>query len=309
MEASVAGGSPDTQQSPPGDAIAPGMALALYGALCRRLEASWHVLRHCRIAIKGEEYVLQLVIIHRDFGIGLIALRAEEYTFPELAIRLTRDLLRRHGFHERFEGHLPVVFIAADPKEAHDMPVRIARAFAAERAIEVHDPLWAEWAARLLGRTASEGRQGDAGETAPESPINPEDTPTRRARTRAKSERPAGRLLAIAAAPLLLGGGLAGVVASGFLGIGPWPAGGHAETSFAATPIAVALPPVELTRDCNGRLLSEARTASYLGLDLESFRTRLAALRSAGFPEPEPITGSYDRAAIDRWLDQRVSRN
>ena len=71
----------------------------------------------------------------------------------------------------------------------------------------------------------------------------------------------------------------------------------------------VALPPVETARDCGARLLSEGRTASYLGLDLESFRTRLAALRSAGFPGPEPITGSYDRAAIDRWLDQRADRN
>jgi hypothetical protein len=307
MEASFAGEPRDSRQGAPED-TAPGTALAMYGALCRRLEASWHVLRHCRISIKGEEYVLQLVIVHRDFGIGLIAFRAEQYTFPELAIRLTRDLLRRHGFHERFSGHLPVVFIAADPKDAPDMPVRIARAFADERRIEVSDPLWAEWAARLLGRTASEGRQGDTGGTTPDSPIDM-DAPKNEAAAAPKSPRRSGRLLALAAAPLLLGGGIAGAFASGLLGISVWPAGGHAEATLSARPTAAVLRPAAGVRDCSARLMSEARTASYLGLDTATFQARRAALQSAGFPEPEPITGGYDRAAIDRWLDRRIGMN
>jgi len=49
--------------------------------------------------------------------------------------------------------------------------------------------------------------------------------------------------------------------------------------------------------------MSEEHTARYLSLDLATFREKYAALRASGFPAPEAITGNYDQAAIDRWLD------
>ncbi len=53
------------------------------------------------------------------------------------------------------------------------------------------------------------------------------------------------------------------------------------------------------------RLLSEERAAAYLGLDPAQFRGKLPALLAGGFPAAEPITGNFDKAAIDRWLDRR----
>lgn len=147
-----------------------GKALLAYGMLSRRLRADWVLLRDCRIATSNEQYAVQLVMIHRDFGIALIAFRDEAYTLPDLAVRLTREFLLQEGFRQRFKALPPIVFITAGEGEAREVPGYISRAFAAEEANTIADPEWANWAARALGRTAAEYSQGRAEDTATEAP-------------------------------------------------------------------------------------------------------------------------------------------
>lgn len=54
------------------------------------------------------------------------------------------------------------------------------------------------------------------------------------------------------------------------------------------------------------RGLTGQECAWYLGLGTTQFDTVRDALRDAGFPAADPITGRYDRRAVDRWLDQRA---
>ena len=45
--------------------------------------------------------------------------------------------------------------------------------------------------------------------------------------------------------------------------------------------------------------------ARRLGLTQARFEQTLPQLMSRGFPAPDPTTGHYDLAAIDRWCDRR----
>jgi len=45
--------------------------------------------------------------------------------------------------------------------------------------------------------------------------------------------------------------------------------------------------------------------ARRLGVSLEQFQELLPRLCSRGFPGPDPDTGNFDLAAIDRWCDAR----
>ena len=61
-------------------------------------------------------------MIHPYFGIALIAFRDEAYTFPDLAVRLTRDFLLQEGFRRKFKALPPIVFITAGEGEAREVP-------------------------------------------------------------------------------------------------------------------------------------------------------------------------------------------
>ena len=181
-----------------------GKALLAYGMLSRRLKADWVLLRDCRIATAREQYAVQLVMIHRDFGIALIAFRDETYTFPDIAMRLTREFLLQEGFRERFAGLPPIVFITAGEGEAREVPGYIARAFAAEAANTIADPEWADWSARVLARTAAEHSQGRAEDSATDAPVEFELCPNEPVKHRRRA------LCAVSAAALILalaGGG------------------------------------------------------------------------------------------------------
>lgn len=54
------------------------------------------------------------------------------------------------------------------------------------------------------------------------------------------------------------------------------------------------------------RLIPTAKAARRLHLTLQEFEQKLRALEQIGFPEPCPVTGFYDIAAIDAWLDRRA---
>ena len=86
------------------------------------------------------------------------------------------------------------------------------------------------------------------------------------------------------------------------INVGAKPLGaGLAASVEAGNPVAVR--PALEAKNQTGRLMSEEQTARYLSLELATFREKYAALRASGFPAPETITGNYDQAAIDRWLD------
>lgn len=53
------------------------------------------------------------------------------------------------------------------------------------------------------------------------------------------------------------------------------------------------------------RLLPPVKVARWLHLSLEEFRAALPALRREGFPAPCPVTGHFDRVALDAWQDRR----
>jgi hypothetical protein len=54
------------------------------------------------------------------------------------------------------------------------------------------------------------------------------------------------------------------------------------------------------------RGMNVAETAAYLGCPSTTcFVEHRSALEAAGFPRPLPLLETYDRIAIDRWLDEQ----
>jgi hypothetical protein len=121
-----------------------------YGALRRRLDANWWILRNRRFAASGEECTIDFVLLHRDYGIALVSLEPEEYAVPDLAIRIARAALAERGFAARFEGTLPIVFLTTGPQPGAELAARIARALGGEAALDIADPSWVEWVADVL---------------------------------------------------------------------------------------------------------------------------------------------------------------
>ena len=54
------------------------------------------------------------------------------------------------------------------------------------------------------------------------------------------------------------------------------------------------------------RMVPASKAARRLGLTLSEFVQKLPALRGAGLPQANPITGLYDLKAMELWMD-RVS--
>lgn len=51
------------------------------------------------------------------------------------------------------------------------------------------------------------------------------------------------------------------------------------------------------------RLMNAQQTANYLGRSLSWFHKHRPILERNGFPQPVPQIGSWDRRAIDQWLN------
>jgi len=264
------------------------------GALCR-LEPGWRVFRNRRVAAGGEQYAIHFIILHRDYGLGLIVLAPQEHAAPDTAVRLMRTMLGQCGFERRFSGFLPIVFVALNPEDSQVGPERIAKAFAATPRIAIKDASWVDWTSKALD--ALEEARAE-----PEDPSNVIDVEDSAARRRPRRLR---RLLVGAITTLTISVAVVGTLVNmRVINVGAKPLGndhGLAASVEAANPVAVrrALE----AKNQTGRLMSEEHTAGYLSLDLATFREKYAALRASGFPAPEAITGNYDQAAIDRWLD------
>ena len=119
------------------------------GFLARRLGDEWRVLRDRRLSARGEQCLVEAVLLHRDYGIGLISLCPPEYASPDLSIRVLRAVLAEAGFDQRFKGYLPIVFVTAEPDTMREAAGRLMRSFAMA-PLEIRDPSWFAEAAELL---------------------------------------------------------------------------------------------------------------------------------------------------------------
>ena len=50
--------------------------------------------------------------------------------------------------------------------------------------------------------------------------------------------------------------------------------------------------------------MNKVETAAYIGRSSTWFTTQLGTLYASGFPRPLPLLDSWDRFAVDRWLDR-----
>lgn len=68
-------------------------------------------------------------------------------------------------------------------------------------------------------------------------------------------------------------------------------------------------PPARRRRDLSFRpessFGSKAWVAARLGMNTETFRRYRPRLMRAGFPEPNPILGTYHKADVDAWIEGR----
>ena len=264
------------------------------GALCR-LEPGWRVFRNRRVAAGGEQYAIHFIILHRDYGLGLIVLAPQEHAAPDTAVRLMRTMLGQCGFERRFSGFLPIVFVALNPEDSQVGPERIAKAFAATPRIAIKDASWVDWTSKALD--ALEEARAE-----PEDPSNVIDVEVAATRRRPRRLR---RLLVGAITTLTISVAVVGTLVNmRVINVGAKPLGtDHGPATSVGTANPVAARPALEAKNQTGRLMSEEHTARYLSLELATFREKYAALRASGFPAPEAITGNYDQAAIDRWLD------
>jgi len=223
------------------------------GALCR-LEPGWRVFRNRRVAAGGEQYAIHFIILHRDYGLGLIVLAPQEHAAPDTAVRLMRSMLGQCGFERRFSGFRPIVFVALNPEDSQVGPERIAKAFAATPRIAIKDASWVDWTSKALDAL----EEARAEPEDPSNVIDVEDSATRRRRPRRLRRRLAGAIAALSISVAVVGT----LVHIGVINVGAKPLGtdhGLAASVEAANPVAVrrALE----AKNQTGRLMSEEHTA------------------------------------------------
>jgi hypothetical protein len=271
-------------------------ALALFDSAWRSDNPGWRVVPACVLHDDGAHYRIDFALLHRDHGIALIALAADDYTVPDLAIRLARGMLDRLGFARLFIGYLPIVFVAIDGQDRDAAAARIVAAFGEVPGIGVANPNWAEWTARAFASVAAPPDE-------PPASAAPDMAPPTGA-----GDQAAGFVLR----PAAIGAAcLCATVACAILLTMLLSRPGStdsADRQFLAVVIGQAIESAQAAPQRDSRLLSEPRVAAYLGLDLAAFREKRDLLQASGFPAPEAITGNYDRAGIDRWLDRVSAR-
>jgi len=113
----------------------------------------WRSLPRAILRVGGEEGFLDLVALHRDRGVALIALLdEEEEASPEEAIAAFRAMLEEAGFSQRFPGELPVLAWSERREEADNLGASVARRFAASPPASVGEN-WVDWVAERLAPT------------------------------------------------------------------------------------------------------------------------------------------------------------
>jgi hypothetical protein len=301
-----------------------------YGALCEPSSVGWLTLRNRRLSAGYQHCKIDLILMHEDHGVALMIADRGGYTFSDFGILSFREALGRVGFHTVFPGHLPVVFVSISPSEAKIAIGKVLAAFADEEPISIDGRGWTALAMRAA--LEPERARDDPWPAPMRAP--PQDGPSRRRRLVSAAARWGGGTVAAVAATVAIM-----TLGRPFFGDGPLPAertatvaagmhiapdreadgvsGNTLATAYQLIPEASRITPAppaggaetETRSEAEARrLLSSEATASYLGLDPATFRARYWELRLGGFPAPEPITGNFDRAAIDIWLDSTKDR-
>ncbi len=113
----------------------------------------WRAIPHAIVRARGEEGYIDLVALHPQKGVALLAfLEKDEVADPDAAREAFADMLREAEFAQHFPGSLPIVALALSAP-AEDIDRRLERAFAAERAPAL-PPGWVEWVEGRLAPAA-----------------------------------------------------------------------------------------------------------------------------------------------------------
>jgi hypothetical protein len=104
----------------------------------------WRAIPHAIVRARGEEGYIDLVALHPQKGVALLAfLEKDEVADTEAAREAFTEMLREAEFAQQFPGSLPIVALALTAP-ADDLDRWLERAFAAERAPAL-SPEWVEW--------------------------------------------------------------------------------------------------------------------------------------------------------------------
>jgi len=114
----------------------------------------WRAIPHAIIRARGEEGYIDLVTLHPQKGVALLAfLEKDEVADTDAAREAFADMLREAGFAQHFPGSLPIVALALSAP-ADDLSQRLERAFAAE-PVPTIPAGWGEWLEGRLAAAAS----------------------------------------------------------------------------------------------------------------------------------------------------------
>jgi hypothetical protein len=127
------GRGPSDRSEPPAPALLPG----------------WRSIPHAIVRARGEEGYIDLVALHPQKGVALIAfLEEDEVADPGEARAVFEEMLREMDLAQHFPGLLPVVALTLE-EPTDELDQRLERAFAAEQAPGL-PPGWVEWLADRL---------------------------------------------------------------------------------------------------------------------------------------------------------------
>jgi hypothetical protein len=125
----------------------------VYEGLRQALDDRWWVFHDRTIVAHGEEGRIDLILMHRGYGLALLAVvDGEQEIAEEPAREAVREMLLSRGFPQLFGGVPAIVVLAVDPARLEAIGERIRAAFAAAAEAALADPDWVEWVADLLAR-------------------------------------------------------------------------------------------------------------------------------------------------------------
>ena len=154
----------------------------------------WRCLPRALLRVGGEEGVLDLVALHPDHGVALIALLEEdEEASPEEASIAFRAMLEEAGFGQRFPGELPVLAWSELREEADNLAASVERRFAALPAASVGEN-WVDWVAERLAPAPAAAAEAEPPRL--EAPLRDEPPPVAEAAIAAPEDGPPAPLSA-----------------------------------------------------------------------------------------------------------------
>lgn len=129
--------APRPASAPTNDQSEKSRQLVKVGQLVRHFKGEWKILKNRRLHSDGREYCVDVVMMHEDHGIALISVSPIEYTLPDLAIRIVRDILKGSRVSGLSLSGLPIVFMSAHERSMRDMAEALVDAFSANPLVAV----------------------------------------------------------------------------------------------------------------------------------------------------------------------------